>query len=47
MPNVLWSDYRVTRRLYAAGFGGIVVAIVLGWLGLPFAVDALGLARLG
>ena len=41
MPNVLWSDYRITRRIYGVAFGGILLAIVLGRIGIGFAVDVL------
>lgn len=41
MPNVLWSDYRITRRIYGVAFGGILLTIVLQRLGIGFAADTL------
>jgi hypothetical protein len=41
MPNVLWSDYRITRWIYGVGFGGILLTILLDRIGIGFGVEAL------
>jgi hypothetical protein len=41
MPNVLWSEYRITHVVYGAFFGVIIVANILKWVGFGFGADSI------